>query len=136
MTENTTAQKQGILIAKEASAPEPIEVGVYKAKLVGWEEKENAQFGPYIRMEFEITSGENKGVTRSLIASRKLTKGKTTETTSRLWKVISGLRGNEPEKGEQVSLEELVGTECQILVEDRAGSDGWQEISKVLPAKN
>lgn len=131
------AQKQGTLIAQEASAPEPIEVGVYDAKLVSWEEKDNAQYGPYIRLEFEITSGEFKGTLRSLLASKKLTKGKTAETTSRLWKVVAGLRGSEPEKGEQIVLDDLVGTPCQILVEDKAGSDeGWQEISKVLPAKS
>jgi len=131
-----TEQKQGVLTAQEAAVPEPIDVGVYNATFVGWEQRENPQFGDYIRMEFEIASGEYKGTLRSLIASKKLTKGKTTETTSKLWKVVAGLRGSEPEKGEQVVLDDLVGTECQILVEDKAGSEGWQEISKVLPAKS
>jgi hypothetical protein len=131
-----TKQTQGILIAQEAAVPEPIEVGMYKAKLVSWEEHENPQYGDYVRMEFEIVSGESEGTLRSLVASKKLTKGKTTETTSKLWKVVTGLRGSEPEKGEQVVLDDLVGTECQILIEDKAGSDGWQEISKVLPIKS
>jgi len=125
-----------VLIAQEAAIPEPIDVGIYKAKLVSWEERENPQYGDYIRMEFEITTGEYKGTLRSLVASKKLTKGKTIETTSKLWKVVTGLRGLEPEKGEQVVLDDLVGTECQILIEDKVGSEGWQEISKVLPAKD
>ena len=70
-----TNQKQGILIAQEAAIPEPIDVGIYNAKLVSWEERENPQYGDYIRMEFEITSGESKGTLRSLVASKKLTKG-------------------------------------------------------------
>lgn len=129
-------QKQGILIAQEAAIPEPIEVGVYNARFTKWEERENPQFGNYIRMEFEIVSGQYKGTVRSLVASKKLTKGKTVDTTSKLWKVVTSLRGSEPAKGEQVILDELISKECQILVEDKIGSEGWQEISKVLPAKS
>lgn len=120
---------------KEAEIPEPIPVGFYPAKLASWEEKEGGEFGDYVRLEFEIVDGEYSGITRSLIASSKLTKGKTQETTSKLFRAITGLLGREPKADEEISLDALVEAECQILVEDRSGDkEGWQDITKVLPA--
>ena len=128
---------KGTFRVKEPEAPEPIPVGVYKAKLVSWEEKEGEQFGPYVRLEFEISEGEQKGTKRSHIASSKLTKGRTAETTSKLFRAVTALMGKEPAPDEEVVLEDLVGSDCQILVEDRQGSDeGWQDITKVMPAKS
>lgn len=126
---------KGKYTVKEPEAPEPIPVGMYKAKFTEWEEKENPKYGPYVRLVFEITDGEHTETTRSLVASTKLTKGKTKETTSKLFKVVSGLMGKEPKPDEEISLDDLVGTECQILIEDRPGDDGWQEITKVVPRK-
>lgn len=126
----------GIYIVKEPEAPEPIPVGMYPAKFVSWEEKTDGQHGPYVRLEFEITDGDYVKTKRSLIASSKLSKGKTQKTTSNLFKAISGLLGREPQPNEKVSLKELVGTECQILVEDGVGDKkDWQNISKIMPAK-
>lgn len=120
----------GIYIVKEPEAPEPIPVGMYPAKFVSWEEKTDGQHGPYVRLEFEITDGDYAKTKRSLIASSKLSKGKTQKTTSNLFKAISGLMGREPQPNEKVSLKELVGTECQILVED-----GWgiRKTGKTFP---
>lgn len=126
----------GEFTVKEPTAPEPIEVGVYQAKFVGWEEKTDGVHGPYVRLEFEITEGDHAGTKRNLIASSKLTKGKTQETTSKLFRTITGLLGREPKPNEKVSLNDLLETECQILVENRPGDvEGWQDISKVMPAK-
>lgn len=126
----------GIYVVTEHEAPEPIPVGMYPAKLASWEEKTDGAHGPYIRLEFEITEGEYAKTKRSLIASSKLSKGKTVETTSKLFKTITGLLGREPQPNEKVSLTDLVGTECQILVEDGTGDKkDWQDISKVMPVK-
>lgn len=126
----------GVYTVKEAEVPEPIPVGVYPAKLISWEEKDDGSYGPYTRLEFEITEGDYAGTTRTLIASSKLTKGKNQKTTSKLFQVITGLLGHEPKKDEKVTLNDLLETECQILVEDRPGDEeGWQDITKVMPAK-
>ena len=126
----------GVYTVKEPEAPEPIPVGMYPAKFIAWDEKSDGAHGPYVRLEFEITEGDHEGTKRNLIASSKLTKGKTQETTSKLFRTVAGLLGREPKPSEEVSLQDLLETECQILVEDRAGDDeGWQDITKVMPAK-
>lgn len=127
---------KGTYKVKEPEAPEPIPVGVYSAKLAGWEEKDDGKFGPYVILTFEITEGEQEGTKRSLVASTKLTKGKSQETTSKLFKAVSGLLGKEPGPDEEISLKDLEGKKCQIVVEDRPGNEeGWQDITKVMPAK-
>jgi len=129
-------KSNGVYAVKEAEAPEPIPVGVYPAKLTYWEERDTGKFGPFVRLEFEITKGDCAGSKRSLVASAKLTKGKNSETTSKLFKAISVLLGREPRPDEEVSLKELLGVGCQILVEDKQGDDnGWQNVSKLMPAK-
>ncbi len=127
---------EGKFTVKEPQAPEPIPVGVYPAKFTGWEHKEEGKYGSYVLLEFEINSGEQEGTKRSLAASAKLTKGKTPDTSSKLFRIVTALLGREPSPSEEVDLEELVETNCQILVEDRPGDEqGWQDISKVMPAK-
>ena len=127
----------GKFTVKEPQAPEPIPVGVYQAKLVSFEEKSGGQFGDYVRLEFEITEGEQKGTKRSYLASAKLTKGKNSKTTSKLFRAVSALMGKDPEPDDEVSLQELVDKKCQILVEDRSGNkEGWQDITQVMPAKS
>lgn len=120
---------------KEAEAPEPIPVGVYPAKFVSFDKQKDGSYGPYLRLDFEITEGDYAGTKRNLIASSKLTKGKTSETNSKLFNVVTGLLGREPRKDEAVSLKNLLETECQILVENKPGDEGWQIISKIIPAK-
>ena len=126
----------GVYTVKEPEAPEPIPVGMYPAKFIAWDEKTDGVHGPYVRLEFEITEGDHNGTKRNLICSSKLTKGKTQETTSKLFRTITGLLGREPKQNETVGLKDLEGTQCQILVEDRPGDgEGWQDITKVMPAK-
>ena len=125
---------KGVFKVKEPEVPEPIPVGMYPAKFVSWEAK-SGEYGDYIRLEFEITDGEYAETKRSLIASSKLTRGKTQETTSKLLRSLTGLLGREPETDEEVSLDDLLEKECQILIEDRPGDEeGWQDITKVMPA--
>lgn len=125
------------LKVKEAEAPEPIPVGMYQAKLTDIEKQEEGLYGDYVRLKFEIIEGDYKGVERKLICSFKLTKGKNRETNSKLFNTLTGLLGKEPEKDTEIELETLVGTECQIFVEDKEEKDGivWQDVTKVLPAR-
>ena len=126
----------GVYTVTEPAAPEPIPVGIYPAKFVAWEEKTDGKHGPYVRLEFEITEGEFKSTKRNLICSSKLTKGTTQETTSKLFRTITGLLGREPNPDEKIKLDDLLDSDCQILVEDRPGDkEGWQDITKVMPAK-
>lgn len=129
------AMPNGQFTVKEPTAPEQIPVGIYDARFVSWEEKEGNK-GNYVRLEFAITKGEYTDTLRSLLAGSKLTKGKTQETTSKLFRTITGLLGREPKPNENISLDDLVGTDCKILVENKPGSEeGWQDITKVMPAK-
>lgn len=123
---------------KEAEAPEPIPVGVYKAKLAGVEKEEEGIYGDYVRLKFEIAEGDYKGTERTQICSLKLTKGKNRETNSKLFNTLTGLLGKEPEKDAEIDLENLIGTECQIFVEDKEEKAGvvWQDITRVIPAKD
>lgn len=126
----------GIYKVKEAEVPEPIPVGMYAAKFERWEEKTDGNFGAYVLLEFGITEGNYKDTKRTLIASSKVTKGKTQETTSKLYHAVTGLLGREPNPDEEVKLDQLVGKDCMILVENRAGDkEGWQDITRVLPAQ-
>ena len=125
----------GTYTVSEGKGVEPIDAGVYPAKLVSWEEKNDGQYGPYVRMEFEVTSGDYKGVKRSIVASTKLTKGKKGKHTSKLFTIVTALLGREPKSGEDISLKDLEGDGCQIIAEaPPEGEDEWQEI-KIIPAK-
>lgn len=127
---------KGVFTVKETEVPEPIPVGMYNAKLKSWEQEDGGQYGPYVRLIFEITDGEHAGTERNLIASAKVSKGKTKKTTSKLFRTITGISGSDPKPEETVSLDDLVDKECQILVEDRPDDEeGWQDITKVMPIK-
>ena len=120
-----------ILTVKEPEGPEPIPVGVYKAK-VDSVEHGSGQYGDYAKFLFEVIDGPQKGAKRSAIASMKLTKG---GKPSKLFQYVSVLLGKEPNTNTQINLTELVGKKCQILVDDKPGDeDGWQTVSKVMPA--
>ena len=47
----------GTYTVSEGKGAEPIDAGVYPAKFVKWEEEKEGQYGPYLRLEFEITDG-------------------------------------------------------------------------------
>ena len=125
----------GTYTTKESQAAEKIDAGVYPATFTGWEENKDGQYGPYVRLELEISEGEYKGVKRSLVASTKLTKGTTSKTTSKLFGVVTVLLGREPKPGEDISLKDLEGAKCQIIAEaPPEDEDGWQDI-KIIPVK-
>lgn len=133
--EGVRRMSSGTYTVSEGKGAEPIDAGVYPAKFVGWEEKDEGQYGPYLRLEFEIVDGDYEGIKRSIVASTKLTKGKKSKHTSKLFTIVTTLMGREPKAGEDISLKDLVGSECQIVAEaPPEDEDGWQEI-RILPSK-
>lgn len=119
------------LTVQESSVPEPIPVGVYKAKLTEIEKGEG-EYGTFLKLKFEITDGEHKGTERSTIAKLTLRKGK---KNSKLFDIVTALLGTQPETEQEISFNDLVGKACQILVKNRPGdAEGWQIISEVMPA--
>ena len=119
---------------KEAEIPEPIPEGVYKAvvKEIG---EGSGEFGDYIKFTFEIKEGERKGVTRTAIASKKLSRSKSGKT-SKLYDFVKALTKTEPSANETLDIEGLVGKACQIIVKDGIEKDGvvFQNISTIMPS--
>ena len=119
---------------KEAEIPEPIPEGVYKAKVKEIGEG-SGEFGDYIKFTFEITEGEKKGVTRTAIASKKLSRS-TSGKTSKLYDFVKALTKAEPSANETLDIEGLVGKACQIIVKNGKEKDGviFQNSSTIMPS--
>ena len=103
------------VVVRQQTAPKPTESvlnGVYQAILTDIRQFENA-YGQRIGFEFTIQGGDYDGVTVMRSTSPNLT------AQSKLAQVLHGLLGRGLEGQELmqgVDLEELVGTECNILV--------------------
>ncbi len=93
-----------------ASEHEAMEPGQYRARLTKLEEDEG-QFGPFVKFFFEVIGDEDyAGESISGIASLKLT------PDTKLWQWYSGLKGQPPEKGREIDLEEILDNECMLVV--------------------
>lgn len=122
------------LTVTETESPKPIPEGLYKASVKEISEG-TGQYGDYLKFIFEITEGEHKGVTRSAVAAKKLSKTKDGKA-SKLFEFVKALSKKELDSGESLDLEGLVGTACHILVKNDKEKDGivFQTISAVMPA--
>lgn len=122
------------LTVKETEAPEPIPEGLYKAvvKEIG---EDTGEYGDYVKFIFEISEGEYKGTERSLIASKKLSKSKSGKN-SKLYDIVKVWKKNSLENGEEITIDDLVGKKCQIVVKDGKEVDGvmFQKITDIMPA--
>ncbi len=124
------------VVFKQTEAPAPIPEGVYKAALVEVLE-DTGDFGDYLKLTFEITDGEQEGTTRTMIASKKFSKSKGRNAkASKLYDVVKALTKIEPDEGQELDVEDLIGKPCQIFIKDGKEKDGivFQEISAVMPA--
>lgn len=108
--------------------------GLYKATVKQIEEG-TGTFGDYLKFIFEISEGENKGVTKSSIASKKLTRSKSGKA-SKLYDYVEAITKVTPTAGEDLDIEQLLGKPCQILVKNDKEKDGitYQSISMVMPS--
>lgn len=121
-------------VTKAGTPPPAIPEDVYPAMLINVKERQDLHYGdvpePTIELAFRVTEGEQEGVERGLLARFKVSKGKTEDRTSKLFKVLTALTGEEP--SDEGSLEDLIGTPCRIKIITR--DNGWQYVAEVLPA--
>ncbi|KKS41858.1 MAG: hypothetical protein UV61_C0001G0084 [Candidatus Gottesmanbacteria bacterium GW2011_GWB1_43_11] len=122
-----------IVKVTEAEIQEPIPEGLYKATVIAVEES-TGNFGDYLKFRFEIIDGEQKGVSRTLVASKKI-KVSSTGKTSKLYGIIKALTKVEPVMDDDFDVESLKGKACQILVKNGPTKDGitYQNITDVMP---
>lgn len=120
------------ITVKETEAQKPIPENLYLAKITEITES-NGNFGPFLKIVFEIAEGEYQGTTRSLVASKKLSKGKDGKS-SKLLEVVKSLTGAEPNKGETLDVESLIGKMCKVFVSNGKEKDGvvYQNVSQVI----
>jgi hypothetical protein len=121
---------------KETDLPKPIPEGLYKA-VVKEVSEDKGEYGEYLKFIFEISEGEEKGTTRSALASKKLSRTKSGKA-SKLVGYVEALTKTKLEKGEVLDLEQMVGKSCQILVKNDKEVDGimMQRIKDVMPAED
>ncbi len=106
----------GIVVKGQGREPDLVADGVYKARLTGIWEFQNTH-GDRLGFEFTLEGGET--VMQS--TAPKLT------LKSKLAELLRGLMGRELEPGELsggFDLENLVGTDCQVLVQQGRGKGG------------
>jgi len=119
---------------QEFEPPKPIPEGLYKASVIKVEE-DTGEFGDYLIFTFEIIEGEQKGVAKTAVASKKLSKSKDGKT-SKLFGFVKALTRSEPKVAETLDIEQLKGKTCQIFVKNNKEKDGvmYQTISEILPS--
>lgn len=122
------------ITVKETEVSEPIKEGMYDA-LVKEIDEGTGTFGDYLKISFEITAGEFKGVLKSSVASKKLSKSKSGKK-SKLFEIVTAITGIAPEAGESLDIEKLIGKSCKILVKNGQEKDGitFQNVTEVMPS--
>ncbi len=122
------------ITVKETEVPEPVKEGLYDATVKQIDEG-TGTFGDYLKISFEIVGGEFKGVAKSAVASKKLSKSKSGKK-SKLFEFVTAITGVEPEAEENLDIEKLIGNKCKILVKNGQEKDGitYQNVTEVMPA--
>lgn len=119
------------LKVKKPAEIKPIASDIYQATLKAIAE-DSGDYGDYVRLDFEISDGVNKGEIRSIIASKKLTRGP--KGSSKLLQIIEALTGKEYPYEDEADLESLIGLGGRIFVDPPVTKDGmvYQRVSKVM----
>ena len=92
------------------TAGEGLPVGSYPAKFAAAEPFEN-EYGPAVKLVFEVLQGEFQGQSASRICSVKLS------PKSNLFRFIAALKGTKLEPGEEVNLLSFIGQKGMMTVE-------------------
>lgn len=123
------------ILVTEGGGSKPIPEGLYKAVVKELEEK-TGQNGVYLRVSFETTEGEFKGIMKNTLASLKLSRSQDGKN-SKLFDIVKAVLKTEPTAGSSLDLMQLIGKPCQILVVNGKVTNGiqYQEITKVLPTE-
>ncbi len=121
------------IMVKEIEVQPAIPEGVYKAAVIKIDEG-SGEYGDYLKFMFEIIDGDQKGVSKTLVASKKLSSSKSGKN-SKLLDIVKALTKTEPRAGETLDIENLIGKSCQIVVKNGKEKDGvtYQNINTVLP---
>ena len=99
------------------TAGEGLPIGSYAAKFSSAEPFDNgaSEYGPGVKLIFEVLQGDHQGQTSSRICSVKLS------PKSNLFKFIQAFKGSKLEPGEQVDLLSFVGQQGMMIVEATEG---------------
>jgi len=117
----------------ESENMKPVAEGLYQAAIVEVKE-DDGEFGPYVKVTFEIINGDYKGIIKTLVASLKLSKSKSGKN-SKLFDLVKAATKKEPDTGEEFDTDELIGKTFQILVKNGKEVEGvlYQDIKEVMP---
>jgi len=121
------------IIVTESESMKPVAEGLYQAAIVEVKEDEG-EFGPYVKVTFEIIDGEYKGIIKNLVASLKISHSKSGKN-SKLYDLVKSATKQEPVVGEPFDTDTLMGKTCQILVKNGKEVEGvlYQDIKEVMP---
>lgn len=96
------------------STGEGLPVGSYAARFTAAEPFEN-EYGPGVKLVFEVLQGEHQGQTASRICSVKLS------PKSNLYKFLQAFKGGKLEPGEQIDLNTFIGCTGVMIIEATDG---------------
>jgi hypothetical protein len=99
------------------TAGEGLPIGSYAAKFSSVEPFDNgsSEYGPGVKLTFEVLQGEHQGQKASRICSVKLS------PKSNLYKFLQAFKGGKLEFGEQIDLNSFVGQQGMMIVEATEG---------------
>jgi hypothetical protein len=99
------------------TAGEGLPIGSYAARFTAAEPFDNgsSEYGPGVKLTFEVLQGEHQGMKASRICSVKLS------PKSNLYKFLQAFKGGKLEPGEQVDLLSFVGQTGMMIVEATDG---------------
>lgn len=105
---------------------ETIPAGVYPATLTGIEEFVDPQWGPKFRWKFEV-----RGKKKTATVSQRTSQAFSPKSNAR--KIVEGLLGRSLAKGESINTDDLIGTECQVIVTvDEKDTGTFNNIERVM----
>ena len=99
--------------------------GVYTAQFVGCVEKDHPEYGAGVAWDFRIAEGPHKGKAVGRVTSLVPT------DKNACGKILSGLLGRRPEKGEEFDAQQFAGRAYQVVVEENSTHTGTR-VAKVL----
>ena len=111
------------MVVEESAGFSLVDEGIYRAELIDIQDIET-QFGVSWRWVFDLVDMPEETLV-SGVSSQKMT------TRSKAYEWVSVLLGREPEPGEEVSFDDLIGKQAMVTIKNRAMRDG-REVSNVV----
>ena len=111
------------VVVEESAGFSLVDEGIYRAELIDIQDIET-QFGVSWRWVFDLVDFPEETLV-SGVSSQKMT------TRSKAYEWVSVLLGREPEPGEEVSFDDLIGRQAMVTIKNRPMRNGG-EISNVV----